>query len=165
MNRRIFLKQMLALSSIPFFRLAWADTKVIKIKKSSEEWQRLISPAAYAVLFKENTERSFSSLLNNEKRAGVYLCAACYNPLFSSDAKFDSGTGWPSFFRSIEGHTETQRDFKLIFPRTEYHCIRCNGHQGHLFDDGPLPTGLRYCNNGIALLFVPKGDKVPPLRN
>jgi len=171
MTRRFFLKLLLALSTIPFFRLAWGGVATIEgvgsvssIKKSAEAWQRLLSPEAYGVLFKEKTERSFSSPLNKEKRAGIYLCAACYNPLFSSDAKFDSGTGWPSFFRSMEGHTETKRDFFLILPRTEYHCIRCSGHQGHLFDDGPPPTGQRWCNNGVALLFIPKGTAVPPLR-
>ncbi len=162
MNRRLFLKQILLLCAVAFIRPAWAGIQ--KIKKSKEAWRRLLSPAAYEVLFEENTERSSSSPLNQEKRAGLFLCAACYNPLFSSDAKFDSGTGWPSFFRAIEGHVETKRDFKLIFPRTEYHCIRCDGHQGHLFDDGPPPTGLRYCNNGVALLFVPKGEAIPALR-
>ena len=174
MTRRFFLKQLvgvaplLALGSFSFasqgsyLRLAWGGVE--KIKKSQEEWQGLLSPEAYNVLFKENTERQFSSHLNNEKRVGIFLCAACYNPLFSSEAKFNSGTGWPSFFRAIEGHTETKRDFKMILPRTEYHCIRCGGHQGHLFDDGPKPTGQRWCNNGVALLFVPKGESLPPLR-
>jgi len=174
MNRRSFLKQLagigslFALGSFPLVRLAWGGVTTIagveRIKKSPEEWQRLLTPAAYDVLFKEKTERQFSSPLNTEKRAGIFLCAACYNPLFSSEAKFDSGTGWPSFFRSIEGHTETQRDFKMILPRTEYHCIRCSGHQGHLFDDGPPPTGQRWCNNGVAILFVPKGEPLPSLR-
>ena len=193
MTRRSFLKEfaghvafagvapLLALSATPFVKLARGAVSgqaaasegtspargmspSDRIKKSPEEWRRLLAPAAYDVLFQEKTERSFSSPLNHEKRAGVFLCAACFNPLFSSDAKFDSGTGWPSFFRSIAGHTETKRDFYLIIPRTEYHCMRCGGHQGHLFDDGPPPTGQRWCNNGVALLFIPKGDPIPPLR-
>lgn len=173
MDRRSFLKQIvgqvLFLGVAPLVgRVAFAGDKtaagVTRIKKSPEEWQRLLSPEAYRILFEEKTERPFSSRLNDEKRAGAYLCAACYNPLFSSEVKFDSGTGWPSFFRSIEGHTETQLDFWLVLPRTEYHCIRCSGHHGHLFDDGPKPTGQRWCNNGAALLFVPKGHPHPPLR-
>ncbi|MCC6641630.1 MAG: peptide-methionine (R)-S-oxide reductase MsrB [Deltaproteobacteria bacterium] len=129
-----------------------------------ESWRSLVSPEAYAVLFDEATERARSSAFDGEKRAGTYVCAACHLPLFESSAKFDSGTGWPSFFRPIEGHVATRRDFKLLLPRTEYHCARCGGHQGHVFDDGPPPTGLRYCNNGVALRFVPEGEPLPTLR-
>jgi peptide-methionine (R)-S-oxide reductase len=107
------------------------------------------------VLRKEGTERPFTSPLNDEKRDGEFACAGCGLVLFRSDQKFDSGTGWPSFFDTVEGRVETKRDFKLIVPRTEYHCARCGGHQGHVFNDGPQPTGLRYCNNGIALTFIP----------
>ncbi|HLE19877.1 MAG TPA: peptide-methionine (R)-S-oxide reductase, partial [Vicinamibacteria bacterium] len=92
-----------------------------------------------------------------------FICAACFLPLFESAAKYDSGTGWPSFFQPIPGHLGTKRDFKLIFPRTEYHCIRCGGHQGHVFKDGPPPTGQRWCNNGVALKFVAEGEELPPL--
>ncbi len=129
-----------------------------------ETWRPLVASEAYAVLFEEATERARSSPLDHEKRAGTYVCAACYLPLFESSAKFDSGTGWPSFFRPIEGHLATRRDFKLLLPRTEYHCARCGGHQGHVFDDGPPPTGLRYCNNGVALRFVAEGEALPALR-
>ncbi len=138
---------------------------VEKIEKKKEEWRQLLDPSAYAVLFEEATERPFTSPLNAEKREGTFVCAACHLPLFEADAKFDSGTGWPSFFQAIAEHVATKRDFKLLLPRTEYHCARCGGHQGHVFKDGPAPTGLRYCNNGVALKFVPKGEPPPPLKS
>lgn len=106
----------------------------------------------------------YSHPLNDEKRAGTFVCAACFLPLFASDAKFDSGTGWPSFTQAIEGHVDTKKDYKLIWPRTEYRCARCGGHQGHVFNDGPPPTGQRWCNNGLALQFVPADEPLPPLR-
>jgi peptide-methionine (R)-S-oxide reductase len=133
-------------------------TSTEPLQRSNPEWRKLLTPAQYEVLRQEGTERAGTSPLDREKRPGVFACAGCSLPLFTSAMKFDSGTGWPSFFTYIPGTLATQRDFKLILPRTEYHCARCGGHQGHVFDDGPPPTGLRYCNNGVALRFIPKGS-------
>ncbi len=147
--------------------LAVADSsRTIKpLKKTREQWRRLLPPEAYGVLFEENTEYPFTSPLNQEKRKGTYICAACYLPLFSFEAKFESGTGWPSFFKPIDArHIGTKTDYKLMLPRTEYHCARCGGHQGHVFDDGPPPTGQRWCNNGVALKFIPEDEPLPALR-
>jgi len=141
-----------------------ADEKVSKLEKPKAEWRKLLTPEAYAVLFEERTEAPFTSPLDKEKRQGTFVCAACYLPLFSSKAKFDSGTGWPSFYEPLKGRVGTKRDFWLVLPRTEYHCIRCGGHQGHVFDDGPPPTRQRWCNNGVALKFVPEGEPLPQLR-
>jgi peptide-methionine (R)-S-oxide reductase len=126
------------------------------LKLSDTEWRKRLDAMQYSVLREEGTERPGSSPLNAEKRAGVFVCAGCDLPLFTSDMKFESGTGWPSFFTSIPGAFATQKDFKLILPRTEYHCVRCGGHHGHVFNDGPPPTGQRWCNNGVALKFLPK---------
>jgi peptide-methionine (R)-S-oxide reductase len=131
-------------------------TSTEPIERSKQEWRKLLTSEQYDVLRQEGTERAGTSPLDREKRPGVFACAGCGLPLFTSAMKFDSGTGWPSFFTYIPEALATRRDFKLILPRTEYHCVRCGGHQGHVFDDGPPPTGLRYCNNGVALRFVPK---------
>ena len=138
---------------------------IAKLDKSKDEWRELLEKDRYRILFQEGTERAFTSPLLEEKRAGTFICAACNLPLFDASTKFESGTGWPSFYQAIEGHAVTKRDFKLILPRTEYHCIRCGGHQGHIFNDGPKPTGQRWCNNGLALLFVPEGEELPALRS
>lgn len=122
---------------------------------TEDQWRERLAPAAFAVLRKEDTERAFTSPLEHEKREGTYHCAGCDLPLFSSEKKFDSGTGWPSFFDVMPGAVATSVDRKLIYTRTEYHCARCLGHQGHVFEDGPAPTGLRWCNNGVALAFKP----------
>lgn len=122
---------------------------------SEDEWRARLSPAQFNVLREEGTERPFTSPLDREKRPGIYACAGCGLPLFSSPMKYDSGTGWPSFITHIPDHLGTRQDFKLVLPRTEYHCVRCGGHQGHVFDDGPPPTRQRWCNNGVALRFVP----------
>lgn len=129
-----------------------------------EQWQEILPADRYRILFRDGTEPAGSSPLDKIYDPGTYVCAACFLPLFDSEDKFDSGTGWPSFTRPIEGRVGTRRDFKLIFPRTEYHCIRCGGHQGHVFDDGPPPTGQRWCNNGLALRFVPAGEALPEPR-
>ena len=156
-RRRTVLKALALLPGLGALR-AFGETE------GPERWRPLVSAAAYRVLFEEATERPYSSPLNDEKRRGTYHCAACYAPLFASDAKYDSGTGWPSFTQALPEAMGTKRDFKLIVPRTEYHCARCGGHQGHVFKDGPRPTGQRWCNNGLALHFVPEGEAAPSLR-
>jgi peptide-methionine (R)-S-oxide reductase len=160
MDRRQFLTLcgaaacMLALPGV-FIKKVRAET-VGKITKSDAEWKQELSPEAYDVLRHEGTERPFTSPLNDEKHAGMFVCAGCGLELFPSKYKFDSGTGWPSFYDALPGHIETKTDHKIIAPRTEYHCARCGGHHGHIFNDGPKPTGLRYCNNGVALKFIPE---------
>jgi peptide-methionine (R)-S-oxide reductase len=130
-----------------------------KVKLPEDEWRKRLTPEQFAVLRQEATERPGSSPFNAEKRKGTYVCAGCDLPLFTSDTKYESGTGWPSFFSFIPGNLATKTDFKILYPRTEYHCARCGGHHGHLFEDGPAPTGQRWCNNGVALSFIPKDPK------
>jgi peptide-methionine (R)-S-oxide reductase len=160
MERRTFIRlaggaSALALGGVVLGAQAAATPRFEKLSRSNAEWKKLLTPAQYEVLREEGTEAPYSSPLNREKRDGVYVCVACDLPLFPSRFKYDSGTGWPSFYDVLPGHVETEVDRKLILPRTEYHCARCGGHHGHVFKDGPKPTGLRYCNNGVALRFVP----------
>lgn len=175
MDRRTLLKRLTAAGALalaPAFavrQVRAADENASSgefppVNITREQWQEILPPDRYRILFREGTEPAGSSPLDKVYDPGTYICAACFLPLFDSEDKFDSGTGWPSFTRPIEGRVGTKTDWKLILPRTEYHCIRCGGHQGHVFDDGPPPTGQRWCNNGLALRFVPAGEELPELR-
>lgn len=173
MKRRALLKGLSLLPALPLLvqprltlgaAVASAPT-VAALNLPPSTWRDVVSPEAYAVLFEEDTERAGSSPLNHEKRAGTFVCAACYLPLFVSQNKFESGTGWPSFTQPIEGHVGLKEDRRLWTMRTEYHCARCGGHQGHVFDDGPAPRGQRWCNNGVALRFIPQAEPLPTLRS
>jgi peptide-methionine (R)-S-oxide reductase len=127
------------------------------LEKSPDEWRRELDPDAYRVLREHGTERAGTSALNDEHRPGVFRCAGCGTPLFAADTKFESGSGWPSFFKALPGAVGTDEDRSHLMRRTEVHCATCGGHLGHVFPDGPQPTGERYCMNGVALKFEPKG--------
>lgn len=140
------------------FQNAAAETrrKVFKVTKTDSEWRKILTPAQFHVLRKHGTEPAGSSPLDKVYDPGTYYCAGCDQALFDAKTKYDSRTGWPSFWKPIDGAVGTSRDFKLVYPRTEVHCSRCGGHLGHVFTDGPEPTGLRYCMNGVAMKFVPE---------
>ena len=154
-------RQFLSLSSMAAIGLSFGCGREVSAKarfavnKTEAEWRKILSPAAYNVLRREDTETPYTSRLNKEKRAGTYICAGCAKPLYSSKTKFESGTGWPSFYAPLAGGVGTTTDYKIGVPRTEVHCARCGGHLGHVFDDGPKPTGKRYCMNGVAMKFIP----------
>lgn len=150
------LKKILILIMLPMGVMYGAHAMIEKLHLTEEQWKERLDEEAFDVLRKHGTEAPYTSQWNDETRKGVYQCVGCGLDLFTSEMKYDSKTGWPSFYDVIEGHVETKLDFKLIIPRKEYHCVKCGGHQGHVFKDGPAPTGLRYCNNGVGLKFVAK---------
>ena len=173
MNRRAFLQRVSVLSALSAFSFAWpmrlsanniSPVAAVPLNKPRETWRDRVTPEAYQILFAEQTEEPGSSELNAEERDGTFICAACYLPLFDSRNKYESGSGWPSFTQPITGHIATKPDYQLIFLRTEYHCVRCGGHQGHVFKDGPPPRGERWCNNGLALRFILRTEPLLALR-
>jgi peptide-methionine (R)-S-oxide reductase len=157
LNKRKFLSLASTSAALLVFgcgKSATAKTRYA-VTYSDAEWKKRLSPAAYLVLRREDTEQPYTSPLNKEKRKGTFVCAACNQRLFASATKFESGTGWPSFYAPLAGGIGTKTDYKIGVPRTEVHCARCGGHLGHVFDDGPKPTGKRYCMNGVAMKFIP----------
>lgn len=164
MTRRPFAPAAFLMILAPLFGGPVPKPDFTPLKKTPAEWRKLLTAEQFHVLFEEGTERAGSCPLTKEHRAGTFVCAACHLPLFVSTNKFESGTGWPSFQDPLPGHLGYKTDTKFFMTRTEYHCARCGGHQGHVFDDGPAPSGKRFCNNGVALIFVPQGGQLPPLR-
>ena len=159
-DRRSFIVMAGAVSAVALLSVPAFSQERFAVTMSDEEWKKKLTPEQFRVLREEGTERAFTSPLNDEHRSGTFKCAGCGWELFSSDAKFDSGTGWPSFFQPLkEGAVGQSTDYKLVMPRTEVHCANCGGHLGHVFDDGPAPTGKRFCMNGVAMTFVAKAEE------
>ena len=155
MQRRSFLGLTAALAALTATGRPMTAAETFEITLSEAEWRARLTPEQYAVLREEDTERPFTSPLDGEKRAGTFACAGCALPLFPSQTKYDSGTGWPSFWDPLPGAVGTRADWGILGRRTEVHCARCGGHLGHVFGDGPEPTGKRYCMNGLAMVFLP----------